>query len=441
LNLLGGRAAKVKLTAKELKAIGPGATLWDTEVRGLGARVQRRDVVFVFKAVSPVTKKQIYITIGRHGRGDWTLDDARRRAAEYRDAIGRDPAADRDARRAMPSVAALCDEYLAAVPTLLLRRSGRAKRESTLKSDRGRIERHIKPLLGHLSVDRITRSDVEAAMHRIAQGATAAAKGGTGPGAGGRGARARGGKGVAARTVGLLGGIFAFAISRGLRADSPVRGVVRYADNVRDRRLSDEEYGRLGAALLAAETPAGPGGRPRLNPAGVAAVRLLAITGWRSGEVTGLRWDELDLARRTALLRDTKTGRSPRPLSRAAVELIRAQPRTTSPCVFPGAVAGKGLQSLGRIFAELCRLGGLPGGLTPNVLRHSFNSLANDLNYTEATRAALVGHKLGGVNSSVYTHMADPVLLAAADRVAEETLGRMGLAAAGPGGIRAAAAA
>ena len=38
-----------------------------------------------------------------------------------------------------------------------------------------------------------------------------------------------------------------------MRPDNPVRGVIRYADGRRDRRLSDEEYRALGSALAKAE--------------------------------------------------------------------------------------------------------------------------------------------------------------------------------------------
>jgi len=63
------------------------------------------------------------------------------------------------------------------------------------------------------------------------------------------------------------------------------------------------------------------------------------------------------------------------------------------------------------------------------VLRHSFASVAADLELSEITIGALIGHKGGGVTRR-YTHAADGVLIAAADRVAVEILRQMGEAPA-----------
>ena len=40
----------------------------------------------------------------------------------------------------------------------------------------------------------------------------------------------RGGRGVAGRTVALLGAIFSYAVRQGLRLDNPVHGIVRFAE-------------------------------------------------------------------------------------------------------------------------------------------------------------------------------------------------------------------
>jgi site-specific recombinase XerD len=53
--------------------------------------------------------------------------------------------------------------------------------------------------------------------------------------------------------------------------------------------------------------------------------------------------------------------------------------------------------------------------VTPQVLRHSFASIANDLGFTEVTIAALVGHAKGSVTSK-YIHMLDTALIMAAEK-------------------------
>lgn len=58
-------------------------------------------------------------------------------------------------------------------------------------------------------------------------------------------------------------------------------------------------------------------------------------------------------------------------------------------------------------------------GVTLHTLRHSFASVAGDLGYSEATIGALLGHASGTVTGR-YTHILDAVLIAAADKVAQE---------------------
>ena len=192
-----------------------------------------------------------------------------------------DPAAEKRAARNAQTVCDLCDLYLAEAETgRLVTRRRAAKKASTLATDRGRIERHIKPLLGRHSVASVTREDIETFMHDVAAGKTAG-KTKTKP----RGlAHVRGGKGTASRTVGLLGAIFTYAVRRRIRPDNPVHGVVRPADGRRERRLTDDECKALGVALRKSEAQ-------NIWPAAIAVARFLAISGWRSGEALGLRWD------------------------------------------------------------------------------------------------------------------------------------------------------
>jgi integrase len=410
-------ADKKRIGLREVRALGPGEIVWDATVAGFHARRQRGPAITYAVFYRTRDGRQRWHKIGRHG-APWTPEKAREAAVSILGSVadGADPAAEKHAARKAKTVAELCDLYLAdAEAGRLLTRRKATKKPSTIATDRGRVMRHIKPLLGRMTVAAIDRADIERFMYAVAEGETAAKVKTKARGL----ARVRGGKGTASRTVGLLGAIFTYAVRHRMRPDNPVRGVVRFADGRRERRLSDDEYAALGAALRQGEAEA-------IWPAAIAATRLLALTGWRSGEALALKWSDIDVARRTARLADTKTGLSVRPLSHAACDALRSLPRIgTGELVFP-ATRGEGrMIGFPKLWARIAKLGELPADVTPHVLRHSFASLAGDLGYSEPTIAALVGHK-GHTITSRYVHSADKVLLAAADDVANRTAELMG---------------
>jgi integrase len=401
---------------RQVRALKPGETIWDASLSGFGARRQRGNAISYVLFYRTKEGRQRWFTIGRHG-APWTPDSARDEARRLLGDVANnvDPAADKRAARNAQTVSELCDMYLEdAEAGRLMTRRRTAKKASTLIIDRGRIERHIKPLLGSRKVASVIRADVERFMHDVTAGKTA----GRTKTAKKRGlAHVRGGSGTASRTVGLLGAIFTYAVRHRMRSDNPVRGVMRPADGQRNRRLTDAEYEALGAALRAAHGA-------NIWPAAVAAARFLALTGWRSGEVLALRWNALDLARRTATLTDTKTGRSVRPLSHAACDVLRWLSRTGD-LVFPATRGNGPMAGFRKLWDKIAAVGALPADVTPHVLRHSFASLAGDLGYSDPTIACLIGHQ-GHTMTSRYIHAADAVLLAAADAVADRTAELMG---------------
>lgn len=402
-------AKKTKIGKREIQALAPNTEIWDSAIAGFGARRQRSEAIAYVLLYRTADGRQRRHTIGRHG-APWTPDEARKEAQRLLGEVasGRDPASEKTAKRRAATVAELCDLYLAdAEAGRLLTRRGDSKKSSTLATDRGRIERHIKPLLGALKVAAVTRDDIDGFLHDVAAGKTAARTKTEKV----RGlANVRGGRGTASRTTGLLGAIFSYAVRARMRPDNPVHGVTRFADGRRERRLSNEEYAVLGIGLARAEAE-------NMWPAAIAAARFLAFTGWRRGEALGLTWAAIDLERRTATLADTKTGRSIRPLSRAVCDLLRAIPRTGA-LVFPATRGDGPMAGFPKFWARIASLGDLPADVTPHVLRHSLASIAGDLGYSESTIAALIGHK-GQSMTSRYVHSADAVLLAAADAVAE----------------------
>ena len=149
------------------------------------------------------------------------------------------------------TMAELCDIYLGeASKGHIIGKRGSSKKASTLTVDRGRVTRHIKPLLGNRKARDITRADVERFLHDVANGKTA-----TDVKTGKRGrAIVTARRGTATRTVRLLGGIFTFAIKLGIRVDNPTHGVSKYADNEGARFLNTDELERLGKTLREAET-------------------------------------------------------------------------------------------------------------------------------------------------------------------------------------------
>jgi integrase len=406
--------SRKRIGLSEVRSLKPDEIVWDATVPGFAARRQRGEAVAYVLKYRTTEGRQRWHTIGRHG-APWTPHEAREEARRVLGDVakGRDPAGEKKAKRKAVTIAELCDMYLAdALAGRVLKRNGLPKKGTTLAIDKGRIERHIKPLIGTRPVTTVTTPDVEQFLYDVAEGRTRA-RVATKP----RGlARVTGGKTAANRSIGLLGGMFSFAVRKGIRSDNPVHGSQRFADIRRERRLCDSEYVALEHGLQRAR-------EAHIWPPAIAIIRFLAITGWRRGEALGLRWPEVDLAKRTATLGDTKTGRSVRPLSHAACDVLReawAWPHAEDGYVFAATRRAGPMAGFRRFWIRVAQLGGLPGDVTPHVLRHSLASLAADLGYSEVTIAALIGHA-GRSSTSRYTHAADAVLLAAADKVAERT--------------------
>jgi integrase len=401
----------MRLTKRSLDAVKPKPAhdvfLWDDEVSGFGLRIKSsgvRSFIVQYRNGSGVSRR---MTLGKFGV--LTPDEARKMAKQTLAEVARgaDPAARRAQDREAMTVRQLCRIYLeAAEKGLILGKGKRPKKASTLYIDRGRIERHILPLLGGRRVRDLTTPDILRFMRDVTTGKTADD---VKTGVRGR-AIIEGGAGTASRTVGLLGGILSFAISEGIIASNPVRGVKRPADNRREIRLTADEYRALGKALAAADV----GGE---NPSAVLAIRLLALTGCRRGEIERLQWDEVDLPGRCLRFSDSKEGKSIRPLGADAGRLL-AKFTNDSRYVLPGNAPDKPFVGLPKAWPRILGKANLPD-LTPHGLRHAFASVAADLGYSEPTIAALLGHGTHSITGR-YLHHLDSALLSAADKVAGE---------------------
>jgi integrase len=366
---------RVRIGLRELAAQPPGPfILWDNDAKGLCARRQLSDIITYSVIYRTRDGRQRWLKLGHHG--DWTPTQARAKAHQVRFAAdnGEDPAAERHTLRSGATMSELMDDYVADMEAHKLN----GKATSTKKSDKSRVEKHLKPKLGKIRVTAITQFQIDKFMNECSPGS-------------------------AKRLIQLLGAIFSFAVKKGLRSDNPCKGIVKPKDVRRTRRLSEIEYSQLQRAIDRVS-----------NPTFANVFLTLAITGWRSGEVKNLRWSELELPRQIATLNETKSGRSVRPLGAEVVRLIDGLPRSGE-YVF-ALDTGRPIANLNQQFIKL----GLSREITPHVLRHSYASLAADLGLSDHAIARLLGHTQSSITSR-YIHM-EKALIEASDLVAEATL-------------------
>lgn len=365
--------------------------VWDSEVKGFGLKIAkggRKSYICKYRVGHGRAAPTRRLTIGAHG-SPWTVEQARAEARRIlgRAANGEDPAQEKQDAKKQFTVSTLCDLYL--------EQGVATKKASTLATDRGRIERHIKPLLGKKKVPDVTRADIKRFMQEVATGKTSAD---VRTGARGR-AIVTGGKGTAARTVGLLGGIFSFAFDQGLVSESPVRGIKRYADKKGERFLSQQELISLGKALR-------DGLEGGLNPLAISILKLLIFTGARKGEIEALKWREVDFEGGYLRLEDSKTGKKVIPLNAGALDILSTISRMDgSEFVFSSSFGEGHYQGTPKVWRTIRAMADL-ADVRLHDLRHSFASIAVSGGASLPIIGVLLGHK-NATTTHRYAHLHD----------------------------------
>ncbi len=406
-------AIRFRLSKKAIDALQPAerrAIVWDSELPGFGLRIEesgRKTFLVRYRPGGGRNAPKRFLTLGRYG--NLTPEEARMAARKVLSAgnLGMDPAADRLRKRQEMTLSELCDLYLEI--------GVEHKKPLTIYGDRGRIARHIKPLLGSKRVTEIRLADVERAMKDIADGKTRAD---VRPGLKRSRIIIRGGQGAATRVIGLLSGIFSFAQRQGVRTDNPCRGVRRYREHAREKYLSIAQLTRLGVALNEAE-------QKGANATAISIIRMLAMTGARRNEIAALLWDEVDFDRACLRLRDSKTGAKVIPLGSPALELLNGITRLRqSPFVFPASFGHSHFIGLKTIWDRVRKEAGFPD-LRLHDLRHSFASIGLAAGDTLPMIGALLGHS-NARSTARYAHLADDPKRQAAQRISSRIAEAMG---------------
>lgn len=371
--------------------------------------------------VYPSGRKTFFIKYqNEFGKAQWlkvgdfrtmTLEDARDEAIKLLREIDKnqkDPAKEKRAKKTAKTVAELCDWYID--------EGCSHKKQSTIDSDKGRIETLIKPLLGNEPVASLTQGQIITFMNNIIKGDKVHKTEKSGKLRGVR--RVRGGAGAANRTIQTLGAIMHFAIKQKLISENPVRDIDTPKGTKRDVFLTLDEIRDLGRAF-------------QYSPLSVTharqcdLIKLILLTGCRKSEITTLKWDYVDFERQIFHFPDTKTGKQDRPFGTGALNLLRKlEQDRRSDWVFPSQRgADTHMQNLLRLFNRICEATDDTGqrilnkpGLNLHALRHTFASLANEMGYSDITIAALLGHRIGTVTSR-YTHTVDRTLILAANEI------------------------
>lgn len=388
--------------------------IWDSDVRGFGLKITPtgRKVFIAQYRVQGLGRRSTTqrLTLGEYGV--LTPEEARQLARKElgKVADGKNPSADRAARRNAASIRELGVLYLEYVQ--MRRKPGTAREYKRL------WEKDVLPALGSKQVGEVSTADIRR-LHRSLHKTPF----------------------VANRLAAMLGAFFTFAEKEGARQphDNPAHGIEFFPENPRERFLTREEFKRLGAALARAESEGLPPApqhkrkpgkkekqkhRPKsagipipANPFAVAAIRLLALTGCREGEILSLRWDAVDFERGYLRLADTKTGKSVRPIGESAASILSSLPRVgDNQFVLPGLKANEHLKEIKRLWSAVRHAAKLDG-LRLHDLRHSFASVPASGGESLLVVRSLLGHKRASTTER-YAHLGDDPVKRAADRAA-----------------------
>ena len=340
------------------------------------------------------------LTLGTHG--PVTADEARKLAIDaLADANrGADPALEKAEKRKEKTVSDLADRYLTDHAEI-------KKKPDSVRNDRQMIRDYVKPALGTLPINAVTRRDVVKLHHSLRDRPT-----------------------LANRVLSLLSKMFALAEAWGLRPDgtNPVRHVEKNQEVKRKRYLSGDELARLGKVLSDAEEA-----KTEL-PSVILCLRLLLTTGCRLGEIQTLQWSHVDLTKGVLNLPDSKTGAKTVPLAGPAIDLLLSAIKIRgNPYVCPGAKSGGYIIGIPKAWRRIREAADLPD-LRIHDLRHSFASVAAAAGLGLPVIGALLGHSQAQTTQR-YSHLSMDPLKAASDEVARRITEAMSLEPKGRGKV------
>ncbi|WP_299601033.1 site-specific integrase [uncultured Tateyamaria sp.] len=321
--------AKVKLTKERIRQFSTPptgeATLWDTEVLGLGVRCLPSGVksyIVSYRSGYGRSGTARRITLGKVE--SLRLEDAREAALEIRGAVlkGRDPVEERrlaqlEAKKPKLTLSTALERYSADQE-----RRGVKDRKSVSSS----LNLHLLGHVGDVPLHDVDRRSVVEAVTLLE----------TKP-------RPDGGIGFPGAAKALRSNASTFlkwCADQGMISANPLQGY-RAARKTREQRLQQPGRELRESELIAIWSATKS---EEVNPAFGALLRVLILTGQRKTETARMRWEDLDLAE--GLWRipksETKNGVAHEvPLPKAVVDAIQSAPRVVGDCPWVFSTNGK----------------------------------------------------------------------------------------------------
>ncbi len=357
---------------------------WDTVTTGFLLECRSSGgKTYALRYIDPAGKQR-QIKIGRFE--DITFGQAQKIAKKLRSEVvlGGNPAIRKERTKAIPTYAELARQHIAHARTYLKRPENT---ETVIKT-------HLLPRWGDMRLDEITSQAVSQWL-----------------------AEKR--KDLAPATVEKLRVALGRSFELGKTwsvpgtETNPVRSVPRFRfDNARERYLTTEEAQRLLEACRQSE-----------NSQLVHIVSLLMLTGARKSELLNAKWEHIDLAQRSWLIPDSKTGKARRiPLSSAALAVLADLPRFEG-CewLVPNPRTKRPYSGLKRPWATARKRAGLPD-LRIHDLRHSAASFMINSGIDLFTVGRILGHA-DHQSTMRYSHLSNDTLVAAVEAGAAKLAG------------------
>jgi integrase len=343
---------------------------FDTEFQGIGVRVFRSGNKQFFVRYTNQSGQRRRVRIG--DLSIISLSEARKLAKGILADVthGHDPVDAKNKARAAETVEQICAEFA---------RLYLPSRKLSTRAEYIRIiKREILPVLGKMKARDVSRRHVIALLEEMQI--------------------ARAIPVLAERTKAVLSRVFSWALERELIQTNPVAGIRRTAvSKPRSRVLNPDEIKTLLTVLdgLSSQTMAN-------------IFRILLYTGQRPGEVTGMRWSEVDGDTWRIPSERTKNSLAHKVyLTTPVVRALENQreingPGDGSDFVFPSAKTGQNLKWLNHRARSIVQEMGCPEW-TPHDLRRTVATHLQDAGISPDVIDRLQNHKLQGVRAH-YLH-------------------------------------